>query len=54
MKDNQKKQLELNINDQPITLNPFTENLIKNIILSIVNSLRLKESPEKIEINIKQ
>ena len=53
MKENQKAELDLTINDQPITLNPFTENLIKNIILSIVTSLKLDETPEKIEIKLK-
>ena len=53
MKQNNKPKLELIINDQPISLNHFAATLIKNVVLSIVTSLRLDSAPEKIEIHLK-
>ncbi len=53
MKENNKVELELVVNDQPISLNHFTATLIQNIVLSIVTSLKLDSAIEKIEINLK-
>ena len=53
MEENKNLKLELIVNDQPVSLNLFTETLIKNIVLSIASSLKLDSAPEKLELHLK-
>lgn len=40
------------VNDETIPLNPFVKNVTRNIVLGLIHSLKLKENPENIRIEI--
>ena len=52
MENSKNLRLKIVVNDEPIPMNPFVQDIIKNIILSMVTSLKLKNEPEKIEITL--
>lgn len=54
MENNNDYQVKLVINHEAVALNQFTHDVVKNVILSLVTSLRLKSKPEIIEITISQ
>ena len=45
-------QVELKINDKEIDINPFVHQVIENVTLGLVTSLRLEEEVRKIELKI--
>ncbi len=45
-------QVELKVNDKEIDINPFVHQVIKNVTLGLVSSLRLEEEVRKIELKI--
>lgn len=46
------KKVELRVNGKDIPLNPFANNIISNVVWSMVSSLKLEEEPEKMEIHV--
>lgn len=54
MQENQDLQLEIKVNNEPIPLNPFVQDVVKNVVLSLITSLKLKTEPEKIELTLKK
>jgi len=51
----EQSNVTLHVNDHQISMNPFVTDTIVNVILGLIKSLKLKEKPEriKIEINLK-
>ena len=45
-------QLKIMVNDEPVPMNPFVQDIVKNVIFSLVTSLKLKGEAEKIEITL--
>jgi hypothetical protein len=45
-------QVELKINGVDVEINPFVHEVIKNVTLGLVSSLRLEKEVEKIELKI--
>ncbi len=45
-------QIKLVVNDEPISLNPFVQNMVRNVVFSLVTSLKLETEPEKIELTL--
>jgi len=45
-------QLKIMVNDESVPLNPFVQDIVKNVIFSLVTSLKLKTEPEKIELTL--
>jgi len=40
------------VNEQPIAMNNFVQETIKNVVLALITSLKLTEQPVNIKINI--
>jgi len=45
-------QIKLIVNDEPVSLNPFVQDMVRNVVFSLVTSLKLKNNPEKIELTL--
>ena len=54
MENNNDYQVKLVINHEAVSLNQFAHDVVKNVILALVSSLRSKSKPEIIEITISQ
>jgi len=52
MSPNKTDQIKVTINENPIKMNPFVKEIMTNVVMAMVNSLKLKEEPDKIEITI--
>ena len=50
------KDFEINVmvNDEPITMNPFVQDVVKNVVFALVQSLKLEDQQEKIAITLKK
>ncbi|MEE4310616.1 MAG: hypothetical protein V2J62_01995 [candidate division KSB1 bacterium] len=46
------KNIVIRINDKPVQMNEFVRSIISKVIIAMVSSLSLDESPEKIEITL--
>ena len=40
------------VNNEKVPLNPFVKDVTRNVVLGLIQSLKLKESPENIRIEI--
>jgi hypothetical protein len=45
-------KIEVIVNDKPITMNPFVQDIVTNVAYALVHSLKLEDQPEKIEIRL--
>ncbi len=45
-------QLQLTVNHEPVALNAFAHEVVRNVVLSLIQSLTLKSTPEQIEITV--
>jgi hypothetical protein len=45
-------RIEVIINDKPITMNPFVQDIVTNVVYALVQSLKLEDQPEKIEVTL--
>jgi len=52
MQHNKDFQLEIIVDDEPVPLNPFVQDIVSNVVFSLVISLKLKTEPEKIELTL--
>lgn len=46
------KKVMLKVNGKEISLNPFANSIMGNVIWSMVSSLKLEEEPKDIQIKI--
>ncbi len=53
MNESGKFTIEILVNEQPIKLNNFTSELIKNLIYAVISSLKLEAEPKNIDIKLK-
>jgi len=54
MPDSKKFEVNILVNDEPIAMNPFVKDIVKNVIVALVQSLKLEDQPEKIAITLKK
>ena len=54
MKETEKLNLEITVDDLPVRLNKFVKNLIKNVVYALIASLKLESTPQNIVIKLKQ
>lgn len=52
MQNSKDFQIKLVVNDEPLSLNPFVRNIVRNVVFSLVNALKLETEPEKIELSL--
>ncbi len=45
-------QIEVIVNDKPIAMNSFVQEIVKNVVHALVLSLKIKDQPEKIEVKL--
>lgn len=43
-------KVDVIVNDKPIAMNSFVQDIVKNVVYSLVQSLKLEDQPEKIEV----
>ncbi len=54
MPDSKNFEVNILVNNEPITTNPFVQDIVKNVVLALIQSLKLKNDPEKIEVTLKK
>lgn len=52
MPENKNFELEVIVNDNPIVMNLFVQDIVKNVVYALVQSLKLEDQPEKIEVRL--
>ena len=52
MLDNKDFQINIFVNDEPVVINPFVQDIVKNVVLALVQSLKLEQEPETIEMKL--
>ncbi|MDZ7264306.1 MAG: hypothetical protein ONB16_06955 [candidate division KSB1 bacterium] len=45
-------QLQLTVNQEPVALNAFAHEIVRNVVLALIQSLTLKTPPKQIEITV--
>lgn len=54
MEKQNNKPVQIKINGTIIPLNAFVKEVIYNVIIGLVSSLKLRDEPETVEITIKK
>jgi hypothetical protein len=54
MQDNKNLQIKVLVNDKPVAMNPFVQDIVKNVVYALVQSLKLENQPEKIAITLEK
>jgi len=52
MPDSKDFEINIFVNDEPIVMNPFVQDIVKNVVFALVQSLKLDQAPEKITISL--
>ena len=52
MQDSKNLQIKVLVNDKPIVMNPFVQDIVKNVVLALVQSLKLEQESETIEMKL--
>ena len=45
-------QLKIIVNGESVPIKPFVQDIVRNVIYTLVTSLKLKTEPEKIEVTL--
>lgn len=45
-------KIKVTVNDKPITMNPFVQDIVTNVVAALVQSLKFEDQPENIEIKL--
>ncbi len=45
-------KIEVIVNNKPIAMNSFVQEIVKNVVHALVQSLKLEDQPEKIEVKL--
>jgi hypothetical protein len=45
-------KIEVLINDKPIVMNSFVQDIVKNVVYALVQSLKLLDQPDKIIVTL--
>ncbi len=54
MQNSKDYEVKVLVNDEPITMNPFVQDIVKNVVFALVQSLKLEDQQEKIAITLKK
>ena len=46
------ESISIKVNDENVPMNPFVKEVTKNVILGLIQSLKINAKPEKINIEI--
>ena len=52
MQDSKNFEIKVIVNDEPITINPFVQDIVKNVVFALIQSLKLERDPEKIALTL--
>jgi len=52
MQESEDFEINVLVNDEPITMNPFVQDIVKNVVFALVQSLKLEHDPEKIAVSL--
>ena len=54
MQNSKDYEVKVLVNDEPITINPFVQDIVKNVVFALVQSLKLEDQQETIAITLKK
>ena len=54
MQNSKDYEVKVLVNEEPITMNPFVQDIVKNVVFALVQSLKLEDQQEKIAITLKK
>ncbi len=52
MQNSQSFEVTVKVNGQEIAMNPFVQEIVKNVAFALVSSLKIPDTPQTIEIGL--